>query len=281
MSQTTSTLSSFEKALCQLCMKEAAAHPADYLARVRAKTNPAYWEIYWACYAAVRLGDNQFARSVFDKYVPEDSEGNDFYLLLAYGKYLEYLDKPDDECIAYTSYDFLSCADGFISPLLQDAFDALLSLIPVPEEGLGEPLHNFYTQKLFVKTDRLTLPDIRQRIDETKSAEEWQAEIVYLTNFFVHRCDSNMLHFPEGYKGREKINVPEFQLVESGKKLTCCGMRNLLGDEFELWLTAKDNEEVALPLRKIRNMDTYRSTVVALLQAIEGVEAWENDWMAD
>ena len=279
MSQTISTPSSFEKALCQLCMKEAAAHPTDYLARVRAKPDSAYWEIYWACYAALRLRERDFAQSVFDRYVPEDSEGNDFYLLLAYGNYLEYLDDSENEFMAYSAYDFLADADSIISPLLQDAFDALLSLVPDPEEGHCEPLDNFYTRKLFVKTDRFTVPDIRKRIDETQSTEEWQEEIVYLTNLFVHRCDSNQMHFPDNYKGREQISLPEFRFVEARKEQICCGMCNLLSNEFALWLAVDNNGNVALPLRRVKNMATYRSTVVALLQAIDRLEDWEKERM--
>ena len=143
-----------EKSEFQLCMKEAAAHPADFLARIKAEVHPTYWEIYWAMYAAFRLEDRAFIKFVDETYIPAEDidnlSGDNFYLLHAYGNYLDNLRYFDDEFVAYSVYDLLCCANGFISPLLQEAFDSLLSIVPGGSEVGCVPLQNFYTQELFV-----------------------------------------------------------------------------------------------------------------------------------
>ena len=132
------------------CMHEAAAAPQTFLEKVSRKETPAYWEEFWAYYAALRLHDEDYKERIYEKYVGETEEGNNFHLLLAYEKYLEYLDDPDYTPYLENGYDFLCLAEENLSPLLEEAFDALHSLLPVEEDVLPVE-ENFYTQELFVK----------------------------------------------------------------------------------------------------------------------------------
>lgn len=76
-------------------MHQAAERPQDFLNQIKEKEEPEEWEIFWACYAAIRLHDEQFKEHVYEEFVEDCEEGNDYHLLLAYEKYLEYLDDPD------------------------------------------------------------------------------------------------------------------------------------------------------------------------------------------
>lgn len=138
-----------EETKFKFCMEAAADHPAEFLNGIKAKKLPDYWEEFWACYAAIRLHDEDYKTMVFDKYTGDAEEGNDFHLLLAYEKYLEFSEDPDYEPYLEAGYDYLVMADENLSPLLQDAFDALHTLLPVEEDVL--PVEdNFYTQQLFI-----------------------------------------------------------------------------------------------------------------------------------
>ena len=139
-----------EEELFLHCMHEAADAPQTFLNKIWQKETPHYWEEFWAYYAALRLHNEDYKEKIYEKYVGETEEGNNFHLLLAYEKYLEHLDDPAYTPYLESGYDFLCLAEENMSPLLEDAFDALHTLLPVDEDVLPVE-ENFYTQKLFIK----------------------------------------------------------------------------------------------------------------------------------
>ena len=282
MSTTTPTPSTQEKAIFQFLMKQAAVRPGDFLENYKGKQAPEYWEKFWAVYAAIRIQDYDFLLRFQEEHESDevDGDGNDFDLLNAYENYVYYLENPEDEKRLGAAYDCLALADGFISPLLEEAFDALHSLIPFPKNDGDEPretLKNFYTEQLFVPASSYSIQAIRQRVNRTKSRLEWRLEIESLTEEFMYICVDSMLHLPEDFKGLDRVVLPDFILVEDGRKLTCRGMRKPEEDTYGLWLSVEEGENDVFPLENIKSMETYHAVAVALLKAIDGAREWMDE----
>ena len=138
-----------EEQLFSFYMHEVAAAPQDFLTKVKGKAEPEYWETFWAYYAAIRLGDEKFKEQIYEEYIEDQDIGNDFHLLLAYEKYLEYLNDPDYPEYLMFGLDFLAWAEEGLSPLLNEAFEVLRGLLsPEEEEATAEA--DFYKKQLFI-----------------------------------------------------------------------------------------------------------------------------------
>ena len=126
----------------------------------------------------------------------------------------------------------------------------------------------------------MTTETIRQRINKTKSREEWQAEINYLADYFAHRCISFQMHIPDNWKGVTLVKTESFVLIEKGKPIHCQGMWKEKDDWYNVCLESKEKTSPTLHLLKIKNMASYQTIVKTLLKAIDGLVAYEN-WLTE
>ena len=126
----------------------------------------------------------------------------------------------------------------------------------------------------------MTIDSIRQRINKTKSREEWQTEINYLSDYFAHRCISFQMHIPDNWKGITLVKTEPFVLIEKGKLIHCQGMWREKDDWYNVCLESKEKTPPTFHLLQIKNMASYQTIVKTLLKAIEGLDAYEN-WLTE
>ena len=266
-----------EEALFSFYMHEAAAHPLAFLATVKNKTAPTYWEEFWGYYAALRMEDEDYVEKVYKKYIEEEEDGNDYYVLLGYDAFLDHINRPDNEECVPIGYDLLMTAKDRISPLLKAAFQAMHSLLPV--EGDTLPVEeNFYTQQLFVPQQFLSLDTIRESIDQTKSKEEWIREINFLSDRLEFFYVESMMHIPEGWEGMTHLDMTPFDIVEQGKPITCYGMWKEGRYSYRLCLDNAQQAPATLSLQQIKSMASFQTIALLLLHSINGAQEGPVGW---
>lgn len=266
-----------EASIFSFYMHEVAVRPLDFLITVKSKSNPTYWEEYWAYYAALRMEDYDFVEKIYAKYIEEEDEGNDFYVLLAYEAYLDHLENPEDEECVPTGYELLMRTKNRISPLLNEAFEAMHSLLPVEDDVL-QVEENFYTQQLFVPRQFLSISSVRDHMNQTKTQEEWKREINFLCDrleFFRVDC---MLHIPDGWEGMTHLGMAPFEIAGPHQPITCYGMWKNGAYDYSLCLDESAKAPQTLPLQCVRDMESYRKIAGLLLQAIDDALEVPEGW---
>ena len=122
----------------------------------------------------------------------------------------------------------------------------------------------------------MTVDTIRQRINKTKSREEWQAEINHLSEYFAHLCVSVIFDLPEDWEGITILKTSEpFALTENGKQIHCQGMWREDESRYSVCLASEEKTPPTLRLIQIKNMASYQTIVKTLLKSIDKVEEYE------
>lgn len=124
---------------------------------------------------------------------------------------------------------------------------------------------------------------IRETVNQTKTKDEWKQEIYYLTKRYDYLCVSAQMHFPEGWEGDKWVNLPDFTIVENGKEIVCNGMWREKFGWFSIRVKSEDkyHHPETLQLYQIQNMESYRTVVKTLLQAIDNFFEWQNKWLEE
>ena len=124
---------------------------------------------------------------------------------------------------------------------------------------------------------------IKKTVNDTKTKDEWQQDIYYLTKRFDYLSVGAQMHVPDGWEGDKWVNLPEFTIVEEGKEIICDGMWKEKYGWFSIRVKSEDphHHPTTIQLYQIQNMESYRTVVKTLLRAIDDFFEWQNEWMEE